>query len=623
MTAESDFHREIEDIAAYFDAVFYLDRNPDVAADGMDPVAHYVRYGWRERRDPSPDFCTLAYLQANPDVEAAEINPFWHYVIFGRYENRSLRPAEETPLHERQTDIIAPHVDAAFYLGKYPDVAEAGIDPVQHYCVSGWREGRDPSPAFSTGFYLSSNPDVAEAGINPLWHYVVAGQAEGRAPRHPAGRRHELLAQQTSFKTLVAKWLKQEKPPTRQKAATLGKRILARRKAGQDRLVIAAGQDDYRKIGGGVQFCIQREEKLAPAQGALYVNIHPWQPLPCLADRKGDPLMRVIAAGEEVGTVLLSELTACIESLAGKFTATSLIVHHLMGHQPEALAALAQAAGASCHVWLHDSFTICPSFALQRNNVAFCGAPDIASNACQLCLFGEARQDHQRRLAAFFRDTGATLIAPSEPALAFWRARGGIEARSAIVIPHLTLAEEKVTATTKPGDPDRPLRLAFIGTQLPYKGWTVFCDLHEALAGQTDLEFWCFGTASPGLTGITHVPVNVTAEEPDAMVTALREQDIDFVLHWADCFETFSFSTCEAIAAGASVITNRTSGNVTAIIEETGHGIVLSDKAELMAFLTDGRAQKMAQNRRKAAGMTRIERRYSALSFAALDGSPP
>ncbi|MFN3459647.1 MAG: hypothetical protein ACK4ZN_01415, partial [Oceanibaculum sp.] len=285
----------------------------------------------------------------------------------------------------------------------------------------------------------------------------------------------------------------------------------------------------------------------------------------------------------------------------------------------EALATLARSLGASCHVWLHDSFTICPSFALQRNNVAFCGAPDIGSNACQLCLFGESRQDHGSRIAAFFRATGAGLIAPSEPALAFWRARSGIEARSAKVVPHLKLVEERATGVAETGSAEGPVRIAFIGTQLPYKGWPVFCDLQEALADQADLDFWCFGTAAPALPGISHIPVDVTAENPDAMVTALRKHRIDFVLHWADCFETFSISTCEAIAAGTRVITNRTSGNVTAIVQETGRGIILSDKAELLAFLTDGRARAMAQERRKTAGTVRFERRYSALSFAVLN----
>ena len=44
----------------------------------------------------------------------------------------------------------------------------------------GWREGRDPSAGFDTQGYLAANPDVAAAGLNPLDHYLQCGVYEGR-----------------------------------------------------------------------------------------------------------------------------------------------------------------------------------------------------------------------------------------------------------------------------------------------------------------------------------------------------------------------------------------------------------------------------------------------------------
>jgi GT2 family glycosyltransferase len=72
--------------------------------------------------------------------------------------------------------------DAGFYLRQYPDVLEAGVDPLKHFCVHGMAEGRNPNPYFDTSFYLSRNPDVAAAGMNPLLHYLVYGFKEGRDP---------------------------------------------------------------------------------------------------------------------------------------------------------------------------------------------------------------------------------------------------------------------------------------------------------------------------------------------------------------------------------------------------------------------------------------------------------
>lgn len=70
--------------------------------------------------------------------------------------------------------------DVDWYLGSYPDINEAGIDPAEHYLVHGAKEGRFPSAAFDGDWYLRSNPDVAESGMNPLIHYIKYGMAEGR-----------------------------------------------------------------------------------------------------------------------------------------------------------------------------------------------------------------------------------------------------------------------------------------------------------------------------------------------------------------------------------------------------------------------------------------------------------
>lgn len=43
--------------------------------------------------------------------------------------------------------------DEAWYLQRYPDVAAAGMDPVEHYCRHGAAEGRNPSGLFDTVYY--------------------------------------------------------------------------------------------------------------------------------------------------------------------------------------------------------------------------------------------------------------------------------------------------------------------------------------------------------------------------------------------------------------------------------------------------------------------------------------
>ncbi len=72
--------------------------------------------------------------------------------------------------------------DRSWYIENNSEVVVNGLNPVLHWLVSGWKQGRDPNPLFDTDWYLEHNPDVAEAGLNPLVHYLSSGAAEGRDP---------------------------------------------------------------------------------------------------------------------------------------------------------------------------------------------------------------------------------------------------------------------------------------------------------------------------------------------------------------------------------------------------------------------------------------------------------
>lgn len=67
---------DIESIraAGVFDEAWYLDRYPDVASQGMDPIHHYLVHGCHEGRDPSPEFSTDAYYRAHPKIASKRRN---------------------------------------------------------------------------------------------------------------------------------------------------------------------------------------------------------------------------------------------------------------------------------------------------------------------------------------------------------------------------------------------------------------------------------------------------------------------------------------------------------------------------------------------------------------------
>lgn len=98
-----------------------------------------------------------------------------------------------SPLSHDPTDdkeIISREFDSDYYLSTYPDVQIAGMDPLDHFCEHGWKEGRNPCDWFSTRQYLDTHEDVARTNTNPFVHYIEHGRAEGRLIASVAGTRY-------------------------------------------------------------------------------------------------------------------------------------------------------------------------------------------------------------------------------------------------------------------------------------------------------------------------------------------------------------------------------------------------------------------------------------------------
>ena len=179
--------KEGRDPNAFFSTAWYLNQNPDVAAARMNPLRHYADHGWREGRDPGPGFSTAAYLRANPDVRAAGIDPLGHFLLNGRAEGRAAAPAAPRPVGPQD-----PLVDRAWYLAQHPEVAASGEDASAHYHRVGWRLGFNPDPWFDTTYYLRANPDLA--GQDPLAQFEAGGWRQGREPSLAFSDRQYLAA---------------------------------------------------------------------------------------------------------------------------------------------------------------------------------------------------------------------------------------------------------------------------------------------------------------------------------------------------------------------------------------------------------------------------------------------
>jgi hypothetical protein len=572
-----------------FDAAFYLQAHRDVAEAGSDPLEHFLVAGWREGRDPNPRFSVRHYLEAYPDVAAADENPFVHYLRVGRAEGRK-------PLATARA-LIEGEFDAAFYLKTYPDVGEAGSDPLEHFLMTGWREGRDPNPRFSVRDYLETYPDIAAAGVNPFVHYVQAGRAEGRKPRNELGFRYQVLSglRPVAERTAEIAVRAAGRRPT--KAAALAE-ALSRSRSGLTDLHVTFSHDDYSANLGGVQLCVQREDARIAELGRDHLHLYPADPWPVVREATEPGLLGALWNGERVGFFKPRAIAAALKAAggAGRSGQRTFAIHSLLGHSPDETADILAAVGLSSGwFWLHDFASLCSGYHLLRNDVQDCAAPPPGSPACSVCAYFTYRQRHIEAHRRLFQRLDLTVVAPSQSTLDLWVASGLHPTARTMVLPHATLLERGPA----PVATGRPLRIAYAGLPAVHKGWDIFRALVLRHEGDGRYAFHHLGGRSDADLPLAFHPVVVTEERSRAMQEALEAAEIDLVLVWPLCRETFSFIAYEAVAAGCAVITGPDSGNVQAFVREGGHGWVLPDEAALAEAFELGRVSELGRAKRK------------------------
>jgi hypothetical protein len=598
-------------VEPFFDEAYYLYSYPDIASTGMEPLTHYLTLGWRENRNPNSDFDTAYYVETYPDVVVAGLNPLFHYLVSGIEEGRLPQPPrpQSVPLLPK-SDVpfvspsgggdqaaavdpavrkaVEPGFDAAYYLQANPDVAAAGEDPLTHFLTRGWRQQRNPNLDFDTAYYLSAYPDVAEAKINPYYHYLVSGIDEGRLTTKPRARERQIIAAARPPRERLIDWLRSDTHKVPMSRAVLEKLMSELLPRHRRRWAISVSHDEYLRIAGGVQNCIADEQASLNKEAWSYLHLSPAQPLPLLSDAS-DPKQFVFTVsidGERAGCAVASDLLEVLRLLLARGSVeVSLLIHSLLGNSPEILREFARLPQTTTVFWVHDFFSLCPSYALLRNDVEFCGAPPLQSNACAICVYGEERQSHWQRVRLFFEETRPRVLAPSAAALGLWK-KAGFAHQDAHVAPHVKLLPADQAPRRQPAR--EPIRVAFVGGPVTHKGWHVYQELVRRTAKLNRFRYYHFGTPDLQASNIKHVDVRVSPGQRSAMVDALRAAEIDIVVNWSLCFETFSFTTYEALAAGAFVVARRGAGNIDAIIGEFGSGCLLDGETELFRAFESG-----------------------------------
>lgn len=151
-----------------FDSAYYLTSNPDVAASGVNPLAHFLKVGAKELRRPCRLFDPRYYVDRNPVSSEDRANPLLHFIRTGA--KQGFKPIEL--------------FDCDYYLSANPDLGVLTVNPLTHFILCGAMEGRNPHPLFDSAYYLKNSPSLRDTNQNCLEHFLEEGQRLGLKP-HP------------------------------------------------------------------------------------------------------------------------------------------------------------------------------------------------------------------------------------------------------------------------------------------------------------------------------------------------------------------------------------------------------------------------------------------------------
>lgn len=134
-----------------FDAEYYLATYDDVAAAGMDPLFHFLRYGAKECRNPHPQFDTRHYLLQNPDVARSGHNPLLHFLRIG---GAGCRGSQTT-------------FDVSLCAAENPDAVALKTNSPAHSLMHCQPEERLPAPSYICPLHFQPLTTDGKSGLCP------------------------------------------------------------------------------------------------------------------------------------------------------------------------------------------------------------------------------------------------------------------------------------------------------------------------------------------------------------------------------------------------------------------------------------------------------------------------
>ena len=240
---------------------------------------------------------------------------------------------------------------------------------------------------------------------------------------------------------------------------------------------------------------------------------------------------------------------------------------------------------------VHDFYLCCTNYTLFVNG-NYCNAAKLGDKVCLECEHFKESTRLQGNIWCFlniYMDR-MEFNAPSESAKKiFLRFHEEIDKSKVHVIPNQNIIRKIDDSRYKRNE---RLRIGYIGYDNAFKGFDVFKTLADKYNGIYDF-FW-FNSKGLSIQSAKTIRSGYDKNHLNGMSDYVKENNVDALLLWAKCPETFSYVAVEALAAKAFMISYKCSGNVAAIIEAQKSGVVLDSLADLYALFDDGSALKQS-----------------------------
>ena len=341
-----------------------------------------------------------------------------------------------------------------------------------------------------------------------------------------------------------------------------------------DRYVLVISGFCYITDSSGTSKVVKAHEEIFNESGIDYIVLHPMNPRGIYTKCYG-----VVVNGKYYGVRTYKEILFEIVGL-NKYP-TGILIHHIINTEISNVKLILEIfKDIRIVFYLHDFYSYCINPKMLKDDRYFCAYENV--NCCG-CKYQNTREKHFEKINEFFKyfEKKITFVSPSDFTKKIWINLFPQYKEKVVVIPHLTgigvYYKNKICKNS-----ENPLKIGYVGAQNYAKGWEIFKKCFStANRNGCDYRYFSFGKANERIDGIVNIDVQIHLQGKNAMIEALRNNEIDVVFLCSVCPETYSYTLYESMAANCFIVTTEFSGNIATVIKKEGFGCVFSSIDDL------------------------------------------